>query len=110
MEQHAHHRSTDGQDQYPLTVCNLSFVSKKTVTAFIASAAAILITLSGGIILQCNSDARENGEQNVKIAALEKSQIEILQTVNKVADATVTKQQEILNAIGDIKRMKGIRP
>jgi hypothetical protein len=106
MENHEHHGSTDNKDQEPWTVCKLWFVSKKTTTAFIASAATVLLAISGGIILQCNIDARENGEQNVKIDKLEKAHIELLQTVNKVADATSSKQQEILNAIDDIKRMR----
>lgn len=110
MLPHEHHRADDDQDKYPRTVCKLSFVSKKTVTAFMTAAALAILGIAGTAIIQCNSDARENGIRDTKIAAVEKTQIEMLQTVNKIADASSIKQTEILNALDDLKRMNGRRP
>jgi hypothetical protein len=110
MENHEHHRSTDGQDKYPLTVCNLSFVSRKSVTAFVVIATTAILGIATTVFLQCNSDARENGVRDTKIYNVEKTQIEILNTVNKVSDATSTRQTEILKAIDDLKRINRTHP
>jgi hypothetical protein len=107
MLPHEHHRREDDQEALPLPICNLSFVSKKTVTAAIAGTAIAILSIATGIILNCNSDARDNGIRDTKINAVEKTQTDMLNTINKIADATSTKQAEILNAIDDLKRING---
>jgi hypothetical protein len=87
--------------------CKLSFVSKSSLTGGIVAIVIALLGISGGIIGSCVSNAREAGEQNVKIFNLEKTQGEILTTVNKVSDATAARQQEILSALNDLKRVNG---
>ena len=110
MENHEHHRRDDDQDQFPRKVCNLTFMSRKAVTGFVTGVALAILSIATTVFLQCNSDARDNGIRDTKITAVEKTQTEILNTVNKIADATATKQAEILNAIDDLKRMNGRKP
>lgn len=110
MLPHEHHRREDDQDQYPLTVCKLSFFSRKSLTGFIAATALAIFSIICTVFIQCNSDARDNGIRDTKITAVEKTQVEMLNTINKIADATSTKQAEILNAIDDLKRMYGRKP
>lgn len=88
-------------------ICQLSFVSKKMVFSFIGSVSVVLISIAGGIILQCNSDARENGSQNVEITSLKKADVEMRELLNKSVDASTEinkKQQEILDAVNGLKQ------